>query len=138
MTVIALTRTTPRPRVEIVESIEQRTLAADEAITPGDMVRINGDRFTKGNGTTATEAAVYGMAVGDRVVPAGMAITAIKRGTVYGHTFDGNTNTKVYLSDTDGKIDTAAGTVSVVVGEIVPGTATPRGATPQKMLRIAL
>ena len=138
MTVIPLTRTTPRPRVEAVESLEQRTLACAEPITPGDMVRLDGDKWTKGNGTTATEAAVYGMAIGDRVVPAGMAITAVKRGTLYGHTFSGVTGTKVYLSDTDGKIDTAAGTVSVIVGEVVPGTATLRGDTPQKMLRIAL
>lgn len=135
---LTLTRTTPRPRVEPVDVIEQLTLAVDEPITPGDMVRINGDRFTKGNATTATEAAVYGMAVGDRVVPAGMPITAVKKGLVYGHNLTGNTGTKVYLSNTDGKIADAAGTVSVVVGDVLPGTATPRGATAQKMLRVAL
>ena len=135
MTVIALTRTA---RVEIVESIEQRTLVASEAITPGAPVRIGTDgKFTNGNGTTTTEADVYGIATGDRIVPAGMALTALARGTLDGFTFAGDPNALIYVSDTDGSLDTAAGTVSKVVGKIVPGTAGVLGST-AKLLRVML
>lgn len=135
MATISLARTA---RVEIVESIEQATLVCAEAITPGAPVRIGTDnKFTNGNGTTSTEADVYGIATGDRVVPAGMPITAVAKGVLDGWTFSGDTNSPVYLSDTDGRLDTAAGTVSKVVGKIVPGTATLRGST-AKLLRVTL
>lgn len=134
MAVIDLTRAN---RVEIVESIEQMTLAAAESITPGMAVRIDGDRFTKANGTTAGEAALYGIATGDVVAVAGMAITAVKQGVLDGYELSGDTGASVYLSDTDGRLDTAAGTVSKVVGTIIPGTAQPRGTT-HKLLRVGV
>lgn len=124
-------------RVEIVESLEQMTLAADEDITPGAPVRINGDRFTNGNGTTAAEAGVYGIATGDQVVPAGMPITAVKQGVLGGFSLTGDTNSAVYVSDTNGRLDTTAGTVSVQVGRVIPGTAAPRGTT-HKLLLVEL
>ncbi len=131
MATVALTRTA---RVEIVESLEQRTLAADESITPGAPVRINGDRFTNGNGSDATEADIYGVATGDHVVPAGMAITAVRHGTLDGFNLSGATNSAVYVSNTDGRLDTAAGTVSKVVGRVVPGTAELIGSTHKLLL----
>jgi len=131
MAVIALARAN---RVEIVEILEQMTLAADEPITPGAPVRINGDRFTNGNGSTATEADIYGIATGDKVIPAGFPVTAIRHGVLDGFTFTGTTNAPVYVSDTDGKLDTAAGTVSKVVGRIIPGTAVPRTVTSKLLL----
>lgn len=134
MAVIALTRAN---RVEIVESIEQMTLAAAEEITPGMAVRIDGDRFTKANGTTATEAAAYGIATGDVVVVAGMPITAVKQGVLDGYELTGATGSAVYLSDTDGRLDTAAGTVSKVVGTVIPGTAQPLGSS-HKLLRVGV
>jgi hypothetical protein len=131
MATIALARTA---RVEIVQSTQQLTLPADEAITPGAPVRINGNRFTNANGTTSTEADVYGIATGDHAVPAGMAVTAVKKGILDGFTFSGNTNAPVYVSDTDGRLDTVAGTVSKIVGKIVPGTAAPLGTTHKLLL----
>lgn len=131
---IALTRPN---RVEIVESIEQMTLAADEEITPGAPVRILGDRFTNANGTTAAEAAVYGVATGDHKVPAGMAITAIAKGVLAGLDFTGDTGSTVYVSDTDGRLADEAGTVEAVVGTVIPGTAEVLGGS-AKLLRVQL
>ena len=121
-------------RVEVVESLEQMTLAAGESITPGAPVRISGSTFVNGNGTTATEAAVYGIAVGDHAVPAGMAITAIKKGVLDGLTLAGDTGSAVYVSDTDARLGDTAGTVSTVVGRVIPGTAAPLGSTDKLLL----
>lgn len=128
---IALTQTA---RVEIVESLEQMTLVAAEAITPGAPVRISGNTFTNGNGTTTTEADVYGVATGDQIVPAGLAVTAIKKGVLDGFTLAGATNSLVYASDTDGRLGDAAGTVSKIVGRVIPGTAELLGATHKLLL----
>ncbi len=42
---------------------------------------------------------------------------------------------EVYLSDTDGRLDTAAGTVSKVIGTVVAGYS---NTTPDKLLRVDL
>lgn len=49
---------------------------------------------------------------------AGQAIDVIHRGEVYGFTLAGNADALIYLSDTAGALDTAAGTKTVVVGRI--------------------
>lgn len=121
-------------RVSIVESLEQMTLAAAEAITPGSPVRISGATFTPGNATSSTEADIYGIAVGDQVVPAGLAITAVKKGVLDGFTLAGNTNSAVYVSNTDGRLADAAGTTSKQVGKVIPGTAALLGATDKLLL----
>ena len=124
-------------RVEIVESIEQKTLAADEEITPGAPVRISGNRFVNAKGDTAANAAAYGIATGDQKVPKGMAVTAIAQGTLDGFTFAGDTGASVYVSNTAGRLADAAGTAEVVVGTIVPGTAETLGNS-AKLLRVRL
>ena len=131
---IALTRAN---RVEIVESRQQMTLAAAEDIVPGAPVRISNDRFTNANGTTATEAAAYGVATGDVVVKAGLPITAVREGVLDGLALGGNTGAPVYLSDTDGRLADTAGTVSLVVGRIIPGTAGVLGNS-HKLLNVEL
>lgn len=133
MTVIDLARTA---RVEIVESREQRTLVAAEAITPGAPVRIDtSGKFALTN-AAGDSAALYGVATGDHAVLAGMAITAVADGTLDGFTFSGDHGAKVFLSDTDGRLDTAKGTTEKIVGEIVPGTATVLGGSNAKLLRV--
>ena len=124
-------------RVEIVESRQQMTLAAAESITPGAPVRLDGNRFTNANGTTATEAAVWGIATGDVVVVAGMPITAVREGVLDGFEIGGITGSAVYVSDTDGRLSDTAGTVNLVVGEVVPGTAELLGGT-HKLLNVEL
>lgn len=133
MAVIDLTRAN---RVEIVESIEQMTLAAAEEITPGMAVRVDGDRFTKANGSSEAEAGAYGIATGDVVVVAGMAVTAVRQGVLDGYDLTGDTGDAVYLSDTDGRLDTVAGTTERQMGTVIPGTAAPRGVT-HKLLHVS-
>ncbi len=126
-------------RIHVVGFPEvQRTLNANEAIEAGDAVRIipsgaGAAQFTKSN-STAGESLVYGIAT--RKVPAGQALTAIRKGKMSGWTFTQNYGTAVFLNDTDGRIGTVAGTVSVQVGRVVPTTANPRPDAEDKILEI--
>jgi hypothetical protein len=102
-----------------VGGIEQRTKLAMEAISCGDAVRedTTGGGWTKANGTTAAEARAWGLA--GKTVVAGQGLTAYRKGIV--DIFDLSSlayDDKVYLSDTDGKLGTTAGTVSTVVGRV--------------------
>jgi hypothetical protein len=126
-------------KVEVVESIKQMTLPAAEAITAGAPVRIDtaAGRFTNANGTTAAEARIWGIAT--RTVAAGEGVTAIRSGVMDGWDLSGLAyDAAVYLSDTDGRIDTAAGTVSTVVGRVIPATATTLGTAYDKILSVEL
>jgi hypothetical protein len=53
-----------------------------------------------------------------------MPVTAIKQGVLGGFTFSQAYGALIYVSDTDARLGDAAGTVEVIVGRIVPGTAT--------------
>jgi hypothetical protein len=120
--------------IDIVESIEQATLPAGEAIVAGAPVRIDtAGKFVNGNGTDATESAVYGIAVSS--VAASMPVTAVKQGVLGGFTFSQAYNAAIYVSDTDARLADAAGTVEVLVGRVIPGTAT---STYGKLLRVDL
>jgi hypothetical protein len=126
-------------RVEIVESIRQMTLPAAEAITAGAPVRLDTStgKFTNANGTTAPEARIWGIAT--RTVVAGEPLTAIRNGVMDRFDLSGmNYDATVYVSDTDGRLDTAAGTVSTVVGRVIPGTGTTLGTAYDKMLSVEL
>lgn len=110
-------------RIEVVESLEQHTSVAAEAVTAGAPVRIDTTtgRFTNANGSAADEARAYGIAT--KTVAAGQSLTAIRRGVLGGFDFDSGPtafDAAIYLSDTDGRIADAAGTVSVVVGRVLP------------------
>lgn len=127
--------------VAIVESIQQMTLPAAEAITPGAPVRIDtaSGRFTPANGSNATEARVWGIATGKKAIPAGWPVTAIRRGVVDGYNLDSyGYDGAVYLSDTDGRVGSTTGTVSVLIGRIIPGTANPNASVYDKMLSVEL
>jgi len=134
---IALAQTA---RVEIVESIQQMTLPAAEAITPGAPVRIDTatGRFTNANGAAAGEARVWGVATGQAAFAAGQAVTAIRRGVLDGFVFTQAYDAAIYLSDTDGRLADAAGTVSTVVGRVIPATATTTGTAYDKLLSVEL
>lgn len=126
-------------RVEIVESIRQMTLPAAEAITAGAPVRLDTStgKFTNANGTTAPEARIWGIAT--RTVVAGEPLTAIRNGVLDGFDLSGmNYDAAVYVSDTDGRLDTAAGTVSTVVGRVIPATSTTLGTAYDKVLSVEL
>lgn len=126
-------------KVDVVESVLQMTLPAAEAITAGAIVRIDttAGKFTNGNGSSSTEARIYGVAC--KTVAAGEPVTAIRKGVMDGWDVSGlNYDAAVYASDTDGRLDTAAGTVSLVIGRVIPATANLLGASPDKLLFVDL
>lgn len=126
-------------RIEVIQSLHQKTLPAAEAITAGAPVRLDTStgKFTNANGTTAPEARVWGIAT--RTVVAGEPVTAIRKGYLDGFALSGSAyDAALYLSDTDGRIADAAGTVSVVVGRVFPGTATTLGTAYDKLLQVDL
>jgi hypothetical protein len=126
-------------RVEVVEMFEQFPGVAAEAIEAGAPVRFDtsSGKVTNANGTTAPEARIYGISL--KSVPAGMAVTVMVRGILDGFALSGMAyDAPVYLSDTDGRLADAAGTVSTVVGRVVPGHATTLGTAADKLLKVNL
>lgn len=125
-------------RVKVVEPLIQRTLPAAEAIVAGAAVRIDtAGKFTNAKGTDATEARAYGIAT--KTVGAGEGLTAVKRGIMDGWDLSGLAyDAPVYLSDTDGRLADSAGTVSVIVGRVYPGTYVTTGTAYDKILEISL
>lgn len=124
-------------RVEVVESIEQATLVAFEAITAGAPVRIDPTtgKFRNGNATTTTEGRIYGIAT--RTVPAGFPVTAIRQGVLDGYTLTGlDYDDDVYVSDTDARIADSAGTVGIPIGRVIPATGNLISADPHKLLLV--
>jgi hypothetical protein len=134
MAAIALTTS---GRVEVVESIIQMTLPAGEAITAGEAVRIDTTgKFTGANGTTTTENRIYGIAT--RAAAAGQAVTAVRKGVLDGFTFSQAYDAIIYLSDTDGTLADAAGTVSTIVGRVIPAWGQLVGTAADKLLFVDL
>jgi hypothetical protein len=126
-------------KVEVVGfPVRQLTLPAAEAIVAGAPVRIDtsNGKFTNANGSGAAEARVWGISTA--TVPAGMPCTAIRNGIMDGFTFSQAYDAAIYLADTDGRLGDAAGTVSVVVGRVIPGTATALGTAYDKLLSVEL
>lgn len=109
--------------VAAVEVFEQWTGPAAEVITAGQMVRLDTTtgKATLSNGTTAAEARCRGIAL-TGATAAGISMTVVKRGVIdLGDALgDLNYDQAVYLDNTDGALGTAAGTVSLVVGRVVP------------------
>jgi len=131
---------TTAARVEIVQSLEQHTLPAGETIVAGAPVRIDTNgKFLNGNGTDATESAVYGIATHSAI--ANEALTAIKKGVLDGYALGSIAyNTLVYVADTDATLATTAGeaTVDVIVGRVIPAWGQPVGTAADKLLEVDL
>ena len=126
-------------RVEIVESIIQMTLPTAEAITAGMAVRLDttNGKWTKANGSGAAEARAWGVAT--RTAPSGGALTAIRKGVMDGWDLSAlDYDAPIYLSDADGRLSTVAGSTSVVIGRVIPGTSTTLGTAYDKLLQIDL
>ena len=125
-------------KIHVVVAKEQLTVPAAETIAAGAPVRIDtsAGTFTNANGSSAAEARVYGIAT--RSVAAGEPVTAIRRGILDGFTFSQAYDAAIYLSNTDGRLADAAGTTSVIVGRVVPGTATTLGTAYDKLLSVEL
>lgn len=124
-------------RIEIVQSYEQLTGPAGEALTAGQLVRrdTTTGKWVKAQATTAANAKAYGMVT--RTVIANEGVTVLKKGIVDGFdlaalAFDAD----VFLSDTLGAMGTAAGTVSNLIGRVIPGFGTSVGVAADKLLEL--
>lgn len=125
-------------KVHIMESRIQLTLPLGETLTVGSAVRIDTNgKWTGSNGSTTTENRIYGILVS--VDPAGAVGTAIRKGVVDGFALTALAyDAIVYLSDTDKTLADSAGTVSTIVGRVIPATATTTGTAYDKVLFIDL
>jgi len=108
-----------------VTIIESFTGPVNEAIDPGEVVRFD---TTSGYVTlaNATEAAEHGYLRGVAIGTANgsaVTITAVKRGVLNMGTGLGDLTYDdiVYLSNTDGALADAAGSVDIQVGYVIPG-----------------
>lgn len=125
-------------KIWVVASHRQHTAPAAEAIVAGAPVRFDTStgKFTNANGTAAGEARVYGIAT--KSVAADEPVTAIRQGVLDGFTFSQAYDAAIYLSDTDGRLADAAGTVSTIVGRVISAWATTLGAAADKLLSVEL
>jgi hypothetical protein len=142
MAVIALsTKATADRAISIVKKPahnDQANGIAAEAITAGAPVRLDTTtgRFTNANGSSAAEARVTHIAT--RTVAAGEGMTGVRNCTLEGFVLDALAyDAAVFLSDTDGRLDTVAGTTPVTLGRVVPGFATTLGTAADKLLDVA-
>lgn len=120
-----------RPKVVIDFDGESRfpNYSADEAINPGTVARmkiasLTAGAATPGNATTLAEAKNCFLCVNSEGVAgvAGMAVRGLLRGIVYGFDLSGMTvGDLIYLSDTDGRLNTVAGTIAAPVGMVIAG-----------------
>lgn len=108
--------------VREIEVIEQFTGPADETVEPGQYARLAPatGKLTKGNATTADEIGSSGGLCITRQVN---TITILKQGILW--LGDGvldalDFGATIFLSDTDGALADAAGTVSKSLGTVVP------------------
>lgn len=95
---------------------------AAEAINAGQPVRYDTStgRYTLANGTTAAEARVVGIAI-TTANAAGATISVLRKGLIeLGGAITQAYDAVIYLSDTDGTMGDTAGTVSTVLGRVVP------------------
>lgn len=116
---------------------DQHTAPAAEAITAGAPIRLDTatGRWTNANGGDAAEARATHLAW--RTVAAGEALTGVRNCLVDGYVLDALAyDAPVYLSNTDGRLADAAGTVSVIVGRVVAGNAQLLGVASDKLLDV--
>lgn len=121
--------------IAVVSVIEQITLPPGEAIVAGQVVRVNASdgKAYVGNGTTASECIGCGIAIISGTT--GSAVTILRKGLMdFGDVFTStNHGTAVYVSNTDGKLSSSAGTVSVLAGWVDPAHGYT---TADKLLRV--
>lgn len=130
--------------IHVVESLEQATLPAAAAILAGDTVSINSDgKFVKGDADGAgTLGVIYGIAT--HTTPAGMPLTAVRRGVISGYTFaDTAYWTNVLAADTAGEItvtssESNGGSADVIIGRVIPVWTNLVGSAPEKALLLTL
>jgi hypothetical protein len=131
-------------RVHVVESREQMTLPAGEALLAGDTVSIDSNgKFVKADADGAgLLGIVYGIAT--RSVASGEPVTAIRRGVLSGWTFGSTAYwTNVLAADTAGQItvtssESNGASADVVIGRVIPVWDHLIGGSPDKALLLTL
>ena len=96
-----------------------KTYLAGATITKGQVVAMATDGTVDPADASAGGGYLYEQVVGVAISAggAGQAIDVVSVGEVYGFTVSGmDSGDLVYVSDTAGSLDTAAGTVTVIVG----------------------
>jgi hypothetical protein len=124
-------------QLRVEESLEQDTQPAGVALLAGQFVRRDATtgRWALADASAAGTADVYGMVV--KSVPAGMGVTAIRRGVIEGFNLDDQDyGEEIFLSDTAGAAADAAGTASARIGEVLPVHSHTLGGVPDKLLRL--
>jgi hypothetical protein len=123
--------------LDVVESREQHTAVCNVDIAAGEVVRMDGTsgKWVKSLATTAANSNGSYLALKSR--KAGTALTGLKKGVVRGFTL-GNYGAKVYVSDTAGQLADAAGTVTVIAGDVIAQWGEQIGTAPTKLLRVDL
>lgn len=120
MTVIVSTEA----QVDLIDPASCETYPAISAValTKGQLVYLNtSGKYGLADGAAATTLKQMGVCLS--TVDANRPFTLLKRGHMAGYTVTAMAyGALVYASDTDGAADTAAGTVSRVIGSIVPKT----------------
>jgi predicted RecA/RadA family phage recombinase len=94
---------------------------AAEAINAGQPVRLDttNGKYTLANGTTAAEARVLGIAL--NTATAGQTVSVLRKGLIdLGGAITQAYDAPIYLSDSDGTLGDTAGTVSTVIGRVLP------------------
>lgn len=120
---------------------EQYTFEANEQINVGQVFRIDPTtgKATKGNATATGEAGPSLYLAIDQARQAGNSVTGICGGLVDGFDLSALTyQAQVFVSNTDGTLADAAGTVSTIAGRVHPApiTGIPSGA--DRLLKVNL
>jgi hypothetical protein len=95
---------------------------AASTITVGQVVYLTtAGKAAPADASVTTTAQVRGIALNNAA--AGQVVSILRRGAIAGFTISALTyEDRVYLSDTTGALDTAAGTVAVTVGRVEGGS----------------
>lgn len=132
----------------IANGHEQYTFEAEEQINVGQTFRLNQStgKATKANGSVLDEAAQV-TAAGtfittlyiaiDQARQAGNAVTGVKKGLLDGFDLSALAiGAKVYLSNTDGALGDAPGTINTLVGRVQPAPLTGTPTVQDKLLAV--
>jgi hypothetical protein len=115
---------------------DQHSAPSGEGITAGMAVRFDTTTglWMMANATdAANSASLFGIAV--ETVTAPFTVTAIRKGKMDGWDLSGlDYGDPVYLSNTDGRLADAAGTIPIIIGFVIPAFGQSRGANPDKIL----
>lgn len=130
----ALTVTAAQVSVVFPEEAEIYDVVAGSAVTPGQGARLDTTtgKAILADGTGTANSKFRGVALGS--AGANQGVSLLKRGHVRGYDLSGMSyGDPIYVSNTVGSLDTAAGTVSRVAGMVV---ALSNGGTPEKVAYI--